>query len=85
MTDILLCNILIAGFDEMLEALRRMHSIERTQDVRGVSRMMGGKKSAELAYSRYRRASDRGPPGTDLYPIHRRAKPARSLPHLSTR
>ncbi len=43
MTDILLRIILGAAFDEMPEAVRRMHSIERTQDVRGISRIMGGK------------------------------------------
>ena len=43
MTDILLRNILGAAFDQMPEAVRRMHSIERTQDVRGISRIMGGK------------------------------------------
>src|SRR5260370_32431537 len=43
MTDILLRNILGAAFDGMPEAVRRMHSIERTQDVRGISRIMGGK------------------------------------------
>ena len=42
MTDVLLRNILGAGFDEMPEAVRRMHSIEKTQDVRGISRVMGG-------------------------------------------
>jgi hypothetical protein len=43
MTDILLRNILGAAFDGMPEAVRRMHSIEKTQDVRGISRIMGGK------------------------------------------
>jgi hypothetical protein len=42
MTDILLRNILGAGFDEMPEAVRRMHSVAQTQDVRGISRVMGG-------------------------------------------
>jgi len=42
MTDILLRNILGAGFDEMPEVVRRMHSIGQTQDVRGISRVMGG-------------------------------------------
>src|SRR5258708_27162417 len=42
MTDILLRNILGAAVDGMTEAVRRMHSIERTQDVRGISRVMGG-------------------------------------------
>jgi hypothetical protein len=42
MTDILLRNILGAGFDKMPEAVRRMHSIGQTQDVRGISRVMGG-------------------------------------------
>jgi Domain of unknown function (DUF4166) len=42
MTDILLRNILGAGFDEMPEAVRRMHSVEKTQDVHGISRVMGG-------------------------------------------
>jgi hypothetical protein len=43
MTDILLRNILGVGFDKMPEAVRRMHSIEKTQDVRGMSRVMGSK------------------------------------------
>src|SRR5258708_33833620 len=43
MTDILLRSILGAAFDGMPEAVRRMHSIERTQDVRGISRIMGPK------------------------------------------
>jgi len=42
MTDILLRNILGAAFDGMPAAVRRMHSIEKTQDVRGISRVMGG-------------------------------------------
>jgi len=42
MTDILLRNILGGKFDEMPEAVRRMHSIEKTQDVHGISRVMGG-------------------------------------------
>jgi len=42
MTDVLLRDILGAGFDGMPEAVRRMHSIEKTQDVRGLSRVMGG-------------------------------------------
>ncbi len=42
MTGILLRNILGAPFDRMPEAVRRMHSIEKTQDVRGISRVMGG-------------------------------------------
>ena len=42
MTDILLRNILGTAFDRMPEAVRRMHSIEKTQDVRGISRVMGG-------------------------------------------
>jgi Domain of unknown function (DUF4166) len=43
MTDILLRNILGARFDAMPEAVRRMHSIAQTQDVRGISRVIGGK------------------------------------------
>jgi predicted DCC family thiol-disulfide oxidoreductase YuxK len=43
MTDALLRNILGVGFDQMPDAVRRMHSIERTQDVCGISRVMGGK------------------------------------------
>lgn len=43
MTDVLLRDILGTGFDGMPEAVRRMHSIEKTQDVRGISRIMGGK------------------------------------------
>jgi hypothetical protein len=43
MTDVLLRDILGAGFDGMPEVVRRMHSIEKTQDVRGISRVMGGK------------------------------------------
>jgi Domain of unknown function (DUF4166) len=42
MTDILLRNILGACFDKMPEAVQRMHSIGQTQDVRGISRVMGG-------------------------------------------
>ncbi len=45
MTDILLRNILGVRFDEMPEAVRRMHGIEQTQDVRGISRVMGGKNA----------------------------------------
>jgi len=42
MTGILLRNILGARFDDMPEAVRRMHSIEATQDAIGTSRIMGG-------------------------------------------
>ena len=42
MTDILLRSILGIGFDRMPEAVRRMHSIDKTQDARGISRVMGG-------------------------------------------
>jgi predicted DCC family thiol-disulfide oxidoreductase YuxK len=42
MTGILLRNILGARFDDMPEAVRRMHGIERTQDAVGTSRVMGG-------------------------------------------
>jgi len=45
MTDILLRKILGAGFDEMPEAVRRIHSIGQTQDVRGISCVMGGKNA----------------------------------------
>jgi predicted DCC family thiol-disulfide oxidoreductase YuxK len=43
MTGILLRNILGARFDDMPEAVRRMHGIEMTQDAVGTSRVMGGK------------------------------------------
>ncbi len=42
MTGILLRNILGLRFDDMPEAVRRMHDIERTQDAVGTSRVMGG-------------------------------------------
>jgi hypothetical protein len=44
MTDILLRNILGAGFDKMPEAVRRMRCIARTQDVRGISRQIHERK-----------------------------------------
>jgi predicted DCC family thiol-disulfide oxidoreductase YuxK len=43
MTDILLRNILGADFDQMPAAVRRMHSIDKTREVRGTSRVIGGK------------------------------------------
>jgi hypothetical protein len=43
MTDVLLRNILGTAFDRMPEAVRRMHSIARTQDARGISRVMAGR------------------------------------------
>ena len=46
MTDVLLRNILGVEFDRMPEAVRRMHNIERTQDARGISRVMGGRNPA---------------------------------------
>jgi predicted DCC family thiol-disulfide oxidoreductase YuxK len=42
MTGVLLRNILGARFDHMPETVRRMHSIETTQDAVGTSRIMGG-------------------------------------------
>ena len=42
MTSVLLRDILGASFDEMPESVRRMHDIESTRDVRGVSRVIGG-------------------------------------------
>jgi predicted DCC family thiol-disulfide oxidoreductase YuxK len=42
MTDTLLRNILGARFDDMPEAVRRMHGMETTQDAVGTSRVMGG-------------------------------------------
>jgi predicted DCC family thiol-disulfide oxidoreductase YuxK len=42
MTGILLRNILGVRFDDMPEAVQRMHGIERTQDAVGTSRVMGG-------------------------------------------
>jgi Domain of unknown function (DUF4166) len=42
MTDVLLRDILGARFDAMPESVRRMHDIESTRDVRGISRVIGG-------------------------------------------
>jgi predicted DCC family thiol-disulfide oxidoreductase YuxK len=43
MTDILLRSVLGTGFDRMPQAVRQIHSIERTQDAHGISRVLGGK------------------------------------------
>lgn len=42
MTGVLLRDILGPSFDEMPESVRRMHEIESTRDVCGVSRVIGG-------------------------------------------
>jgi hypothetical protein len=45
MTGVLLRDILRASFDAMPESVRRMHDIESTRDVRGISRVIGGTNS----------------------------------------
>ncbi len=42
MTEILLRKILGSAFDDMPLSVQRMHSIESTHEVRGISRVMGG-------------------------------------------
>jgi hypothetical protein len=43
MTGILLRSVIGVEFDNMPEVVRRMHSIESTQEVHGTSRVMGAK------------------------------------------
>lgn len=43
MSDILLRDILRAKFDEMPPRVREMHSLERSKNVRGIAKVVGGK------------------------------------------
>ena len=66
MTDILLRNILGADFDQMPTAVRRMHSVAKTQEVHGTSRVVGGKNPL----SRLIRATAALPKPTSRAPIY---------------